>query len=78
MDTFMFEKRNWGITEMNVDRSCAERMLMEDTNTGLQKCDSCNRELRSSTEWVCSDHQVICNSCYRNLLTPDKKIHFED
>jgi len=63
--------------EMNVDQSCAEKMLMEDTNTGLQKCDICNRELKSSTEWVCSDHRVICNTCYRSMLAPDRKLYFD-
>jgi len=63
--------------EMNVDQSCAEKMLMEDTNTGLQKCDICNRELKSSTEWVCSDHRVICNTCYRNMLAPDRRIYYD-
>jgi len=63
---------------MDTDRSCAERMVLENTNTGLQKCDSCNRELRSSEDWVCSDHRVICNICYHNLVTPDKKIYFVD
>jgi hypothetical protein len=47
---------------MNTDRSCAEKMAADSTNTGLRKCDSCNRELQSSNEWVCSDHQVICVS----------------
>ena len=63
---------------MDTDRSCAERMVLENTNTGLQKCDSCNRELKSSEDWVCSDHRVICNICYHNLVTPDKKIYFVD
>ena len=62
---------------MKTDRSCAERMITEDTNTGLRKCDTCNRELRSSDEWVCSDHRVICDICYSNLLAPNKKIGFE-
>jgi len=63
---------------MNIDRSCAERMVVENTNAGLQKCDFCNRELSSSAEWVCSDHSVICDICYRNLLAPNKKINFVD
>ena len=63
---------------MTTERSCAERMVGENTNTGLRKCDSCNRELRSSEEWVCSDHRVICDICYSNLLAPNKKISFED
>ena len=63
---------------MNSDRSCAERMLIKNSNTGLRKCDSCNREMRSSDDWVCSDHRVICDICYSNLLAPNKKISFED
>ena len=63
---------------MNVDRSCVERMITEDSNTGLTKCDTCNRELKSSEEWVCSDHRVICDICYRNLLSPGRKLNFED
>ncbi len=63
---------------MTTDRSCAERLVAESTNTGLRKCDSCNRELKSSDEWVCSDHRVICDICYRNLLAPNRKINFED
>lgn len=63
---------------MDTDRSCAERMVVANTNTGLQKCDSCHRELKSSDEWVCSDHRVICNICYHNLVTPNKKIYFVD
>jgi hypothetical protein len=64
--------------EMDMDRSCAERMVVENSNTGLQKCDSCNRELTSPAEWMCSDHRVICDICYRNLLAPNRKINFED
>lgn len=74
----MFLKEFGGMLKMNVDRSCAERMVMDDAKTGLQKCDACNREMRSSDEWVCSDHRVICDNCYRNLLAPDRKINFTD
>ena len=63
---------------MDTDISCAERMVAGDTNTGLRKCDSCNRELKSSDEWVCSDHRVICDVCYHNLLAPNRKINFTD
>jgi len=63
---------------MDTDRSFAERMVIGNTNTGLQKCDSCNRELTISAEWICSDQRIICNICYSNLLAPNKKINFED
>ena len=62
---------------MTTSKSCAERMLNETADTELLKCDSCNRELRSSSEWICSDHRVICDKCYLNLLHPNKKISFE-
>jgi hypothetical protein len=62
---------------MDTDRSCAQTMEVENTNTDLQKCDSCNRELRSSEEWVCSDDRVICNTCYRSMLSPDRKLYFD-
>jgi len=62
---------------MVIDKACAERMLDETANIELRKCDSCNRELRPSSEWICSDHRVICDTCYQNLLNPDKKISFE-
>ena len=74
----MVPKTLTGGMEMDTDRSCAERMVVDNANTGLQKCDSCNRELRSAEDWVCSDHRVICNICYHNLVTPDKKIYFVD
>ena len=64
--------------EMDTDLSCAERMVVENANTVLQKCDSCNRELTSSAEWICSDDRIICDICYRNLLSPNGKINFED
>ena len=71
-------KKDNGGMEMDTDRSCAERMVVENANTGLKKCDSCNRELTSSAEWMCSDHRVICDVCYSNLLAPNKKINFDD
>ena len=61
-----------------MDRSCAERMVDGAANSDLRKCDSCNRELRASSEWICSDHRVICDICYQNLLAPNKKINFDD
>ena len=63
---------------MEIDRSCAEKMAADGVNTGLRKCDSCNRELQSSDQWVCSDHRVICDVCYSHLLAPNTKINFVD
>jgi len=57
--------------------SCAERMLDDAANAQLKTCDSCMRELKSSSDWICSDHRVICDTCYQNLLNPNKKITFE-
>ena len=78
METCNHLKGIMGGMEMETDLSSAEKMVIENTNTGLHKCDSCNRELTSSEEWMCSDHRVICDICYRSLLAPDRKINFED
>ena len=77
MDRYNSLKGHGGMPEMNVERSCAEKMATENTNTGLQKCDICHRELKSPTDWVCSDHRVICNTCYRSMLAPDRKLYFD-
>ena len=62
---------------MPADRTCAEKLLDKTANTELKKCDSCNRELGASSEWICSDDRVICDICYQSLLSPNKKISFE-
>ena len=77
METCNHLKGIMGGMEMDTDLSCAERMVVESANTGLKKCDSCHRELKSSTDWVCSDHRVICNTCYHNMLAPDRKLYFD-
>ena len=59
------------------EKACAEKMLAETGNSELMKCDSCHRELKSSSEWICSGHRVICDVCYQYLLNPNKKISFE-
>ena len=50
----------------------------ETADIELTKCDSCNRELKSSSEWIRSDERLICDLCYRNLLNPNKKMSFEN
>jgi len=62
---------------MVTEKVWAEKMPAETANAELMRCDSCHRELRSSSEWICSDHGVICDACYQNLLNPNKKISFE-
>ena len=62
---------------MDTERTCVEMMSAETADAELKKCDFCNRELRSASEWICSEQRVICETCYQNLLDPDKKISFE-
>jgi len=59
------------------NKACEDRMLDVTANAELKKCDNCNRELRSASEWICSDHRVICDICYQNMLNPNKKINFQ-
>ena len=62
---------------METHKTCAEGNPDETANTELMTCDSCKRELKSSSEWICSDQRVICDLCYQNLLNPNKKMSFE-
>ena len=59
------------------DRTCVETLPAETAEAELKKCDFCNRELRSASEWICSGRRVVCNTCYQGLLNPDNKINFE-
>jgi formylmethanofuran dehydrogenase subunit E len=62
---------------MNTEKALTERMPAETVNAELMRCDSCHRELRSSSEWISSNQRVICDVCYQNLLNPNRKISFE-
>jgi hypothetical protein len=37
------------------------------------KCSSCDRTLKSASEWVRSRKSVMCVSCYESLLNPFSK-----
>jgi protein-arginine kinase activator protein McsA len=37
------------------------------------KCGSCERTLKSDSEWVRSRKSVMCASCYESLLNPFAK-----
>ena len=62
---------------MDTEKGLPEMMPTETAHAKLMRCDSCQRELRSASEWICSDHRVICDVCYQYLLNPNKKISFE-
>ena len=62
---------------MITEKAFAERTAAKTATAELMKCDSCNREMKTSVDWICSGQRIICNICYRNLLNPDKKIIFE-
>ena len=57
---------------------CAEEKLTETVRAGKIKCDRCNRELKSSCEWIRGDNRLLCQACYQNLLLPNRKISFEE
>jgi hypothetical protein len=39
------------------------------------KCDTCGRELKTSSEWLSTAGGFICEICYKNLLYPNTKIN---
>ena len=62
---------------MDTEKAMTERMPARTANVEPVRCGSCYRELRSPSEWICTDQQIICDVCYQNLLIPNKKISFE-
>jgi hypothetical protein len=62
---------------MDTERALDERNPAEAGTSGLMRCGSCHRELRSPLEWICSGELILCDACYQNLLNPNKKISFE-
>jgi hypothetical protein len=62
---------------MDTEKALDEAMPAEAGGTALMRCGSCHRELRSPSEWICSDQHIICDVCYQNLLNPNKKISFD-
>ena len=63
---------------MITERSCAEEKLAETVSAKKIKCDRCNRELKSSYEWIRGDNRLLCQTCYQNLLLPNRKISLEE
>ena len=50
------------------------------SHSGAEKirCDTCSRELKSSSEWVRACNGIMCEICYQNLLLPNMKLCFDD
>lgn len=55
-----------------------EGIIVTAANDEKIRCDTCNRELKSSVEWIRTGNGIICESCYQNLLLPNMKISFYD
>ena len=52
----------------NLDSSNADE---EDAGkTDSVKCSKCFRELKFSTEWICTRDNILCDRCYQGLLYP--------
>ncbi len=55
-----------------------EGVIVATMNGEEIRCDTCNRELKTSAEWIRTGNGVICDTCYRSLLSPNMKISFDD
>ena len=63
---------------MITDRSRSDGAILETVTVDKVLCDRCNRELKTSVEWMRTGNGVICENCYQSQLLPNMKISFDD
>ncbi len=55
-----------------------ESMTVGSEKVEIIKCDSCKCEIKSPEECISAGGGCICETCYRNMLSPHMKINFND
>ena len=58
--------------KMNVDTGFFEMLSTDSAKVDESKCALCHRDLKSPSEWIRGRHYIICESCYRSLLYPER------
>jgi hypothetical protein len=57
---------------MNLNTEIFESLSSNSAQVDESKCAVCHRDLRSPAEWIRGHNYVICESCYRSLLYPER------
>jgi len=57
---------------MNVNTESFEKLSTSSVQVDETKCALCHRDLKSPSEWIRGHDYIICESCYRSLLYPEK------
>ena len=63
---------------MLTDGAYPECIPGELVNVEKIKCDTCKRELKTSAEWIRTNSGFICETCYQSLLSPNRKLNFNE
>ena len=58
--------------KMNVHPKFFERLSSTSAPVDETKCAFCHRDLQSPSEWIRGHQYIICESCYRSLLYPER------
>jgi protein-arginine kinase activator protein McsA len=57
---------------MNLNTDGFEKPSSAPEQTDETRCDWCNREFKSSAEQIRGKKHIICESCYRSFLNPNR------
>lgn len=57
------------------EKESSEQVKEITIDAGKVKCSKCNRELRSSCDWVGNHNNILCEDCYQNLAFPSLEKH---
>ena len=82
MDSILMRKEKkckirYKITERKNIMNNPNRMKDKAINVDIVKCSNCKQELRSSSIWI-EDHQnILCETCYLNLVFPNVNDNYE-
>jgi hypothetical protein len=58
--------------KMNPNTDGFEKLSTAPEQPDETRCDWCNRDFKSSAERICGESSVICESCYRSFLNPNR------
>ena len=58
---------------MDLNKDSFEKLSAVSVTVDESRCALCNRDLKSISESIRGENHVICESCYRGFLYPNRK-----
>jgi hypothetical protein len=57
---------------MNLSTEIFENLSTDSAKADETQCALCHRDLKSPSEWIRGKNYIICESCYRSFLYPER------